>query len=237
MIEENFLDSEMNMKKLLLSILAATVAMLSQPAIAQDNFVFGGSNNPWSLDINGSIFSSVDQGWIRNDGQHITSNENYFVGNLGAPQYNNWGVFDLTNFIGIVDTAVLTLNTHRVVGTPGVYSLYDTNASLSELDAERGTGDVGGIALFSDLGSGTFYGSRAYTAADANQFRSIALNGNALANIQQSAGGFFAIGGTLSPVMAAVPEPATWAFMIFGFAAIGGAMRRQRKANLKVSYA
>jgi hypothetical protein len=35
----------------------------------------------------------------------------------------------------------------------------------------------------------------------------------------------------------AVPEPATWAFMIFGFGAIGGAMRRQRKASVKVSYA
>lgn len=35
----------------------------------------------------------------------------------------------------------------------------------------------------------------------------------------------------------AVPEPATWLFMIFGFGAIGGAMRRQRKANVKVSYA
>lgn len=35
----------------------------------------------------------------------------------------------------------------------------------------------------------------------------------------------------------AVPEPATWAFMIFGFGAIGGAMRRHRKANVKVSYA
>ena len=41
--------------------------------------------------------------------------------------------------------------------------------------------------------------------------------------------------------LAAVPEPATWAFMILGFGAIGGAMRRQkntaRKANVKVSYA
>lgn len=37
--------------------------------------------------------------------------------------------------------------------------------------------------------------------------------------------------------MGAVPEPATWAFMIFGFSAIGGALRRNRKANVKVSYA
>jgi hypothetical protein len=37
--------------------------------------------------------------------------------------------------------------------------------------------------------------------------------------------------------LGAVPEPATWAFMIFGFGAIGGALRRNRKANVKVSYA
>lgn len=41
----------------------------------------------------------------------------------------------------------------------------------------------------------------------------------------------------VSNFAAGVPEPATWAFMIFGFGAIGGAMRLQRKANVKVSYA
>lgn len=35
----------------------------------------------------------------------------------------------------------------------------------------------------------------------------------------------------------AVPEPATWAFMIVGFGLVGGAMRKQRKASLKVNYA
>ncbi|MEO9468742.1 MAG: PEPxxWA-CTERM sorting domain-containing protein [Parasphingorhabdus sp.] len=33
-----------------------------------------------------------------------------------------------------------------------------------------------------------------------------------------------------------VPEPATWGMMIFGFGLIGGAMRRQRKANVKVNF-
>ncbi len=45
--------------------------------------------------------------------------------------------------------------------------------------------------------------------------------------------------------LGAVPEPATWAFMIFGFGAVGGALRSNRrrqkntaqKANIKVSYA
>lgn len=47
----------------------------------------------------------------------------------------------------------------------------------------------------------------------------------------------FASNITFGQLAAAVPEPATWAFMIFGFGAIGGAMRRQRKATVKVSYA
>ncbi len=38
------------------------------------------------------------------------------------------------------------------------------------------------------------------------------------------------------PNNGAVPEPATWAFMILGFGAIAGSMRR-RKATLKLSYA
>ncbi len=42
---------------------------------------------------------------------------------------------------------------------------------------------------------------------------------------------------TFGQLAAPVPEPATWAFMIFGFGAIGGAMRRNRKANVKVSFA
>ncbi len=44
--------------------------------------------------------------------------------------------------------------------------------------------------------------------------------------------------GTISfRQLAAVPEPATWAFMILGFGAIGFAMRRRRKMNVNVSYA
>lgn len=44
-------------------------------------------------------------------------------------------------------------------------------------------------------------------------------------------------GDGVTDVVTSVPEPATWAFMIVGFGAVGGAMRRQRKANVKVSYA
>ncbi|MEO0442022.1 MAG: PEPxxWA-CTERM sorting domain-containing protein [Pseudomonadota bacterium] len=52
-----------------------------------------------------------------------------------------------------------------------------------------------------------------------------------------NANGVGRFGANFQFLPGAVPEPATWAFMIFGFGAIGGAMRRQRKANVKVSYA
>lgn len=43
--------------------------------------------------------------------------------------------------------------------------------------------------------------------------------------------------GDISFEITAVPEPATWAFMILGFGAVGGAMRRHKKATVKLSYA
>lgn len=42
--------------------------------------------------------------------------------------------------------------------------------------------------------------------------------------------------GTFS-ITAAVPEPATWGMMIVGFGAVGFAMRRGRKAKVRVAYA
>lgn len=38
-------------------------------------------------------------------------------------------------------------------------------------------------------------------------------------------------------ISSAVPEPATWALMLLGFAAIGGAMRSRRRSHVSVSYA
>ena len=35
----------------------------------------------------------------------------------------------------------------------------------------------------------------------------------------------------------AVPEPATWAFLIFGFGAIGGAMRARKRAAARIAFA
>ena len=44
-------------------------------------------------------------------------------------------------------------------------------------------------------------------------------------------------GGVLPPVSGAVPEPATWAMMIIGFAGVGGAIRSNRRKNLALAAA
>jgi CHRD domain/PEP-CTERM motif len=44
-------------------------------------------------------------------------------------------------------------------------------------------------------------------------------------------------GGELRGQLAGIPEPASWGMMIIGFGLAGGAMRRRKSANVKVSFA
>jgi hypothetical protein len=208
------------------------------PALA-DDYLFGSSgSSPWTLTINGTAYSSVDTGWIDADGYHETDNSNYFSGDeSGYSRANNWGAFDLHNLAGPVTSAVLSLNTAGFAGGPVLtYTLFDTNGLLRDLDVERSAGDLGGIALYNDLGSGIAYGSRNYTSADDSAIRSITLNGAALGAIQSAAGGQFALGGLVSIGRTAVPEPATWGMMLLGFGMVGAFMRRKPQVTTALSY-
>ena len=42
---------------------------------------------------------------------------------------------------------------------------------------------------------------------------------------------------TIAPLAAAVPEPATWAMLVLGFGVVGFALRKRRKAEVRVRYA
>ncbi len=57
---------------------------------------------------------------------------------------------------------------------------------------------LGGTCGFADLGTGTFYGSRAYSADDSFELRSIALNQAAMNAIAAASGGSFFLGGRIS---------------------------------------
>lgn len=90
---------------------------------------------------------------------------------------------------------------------------------------------VGGVGTANSTGcnqSAESFCSFIYGISDATPSSNFFLNFDS--------GVSFASSVSLTEV-SAVPEPATWAFMILGFGAIGGALRRRRNDNVNVSYA
>lgn len=106
-------------------------------------------------------------------------------------------------------------------------------ASVSQLDYSR-------ELIGQSMGNGCLFGS--FTACyggpsgDFNLFRNnqAAPTGSFYFQLTSAAGNNLAV-ISMAPTMGAVPEPATWAMLILGFLAVGGAMRRRSAA--KVSYA
>ncbi len=228
------------MKKMLLAAVAAVAMAGVTPALAADNYLFGFSPfGVQTLTLNGNItLQAIDTGWIRSDGVHTATNNNYIVGDCdacGGFQYNDYFHFDLSNLGVEVTSAVLSVGNGNgyAAGPLSTWSLFDVNNSLASLDVNRNSGDAGGLGLFSDLQSGVLYGARGITNVVQNSQVDISLNGAALAAINRAAGGEFAIGGTLRPgeeIPGGIPEPATWALMIGGFGLAGASLRRRRSA-------
>lgn len=233
----------MTFKRKILSGVTAIAAVagfgLATPAMAQgagDDYAYGFSGGAaWTLTINGTdTFTSVDTGWINSVGEHSTGNNNYIVGTCcfgSGLEYNNWVSFDLSSLSGPVTSAAVTINSFDVFLTvPRTYTIWDTSASLSQLDANRNPGDAGGIGLHLDLQSGTSYASYLFTPSTPdNTPLTFDFNSAGIAALNGSAGGNFAFGGSMNipNIGPDVPEPDVWALLILGFGAVGGAMRRR----------
>lgn len=209
---------------------AGALALAAAAAPAQA-YVFGFSANDnmdqvfLTLDGSTNVYA-YDTGWY-NGGNHSTDNTNYIVaspGDVSTDGYNNWFAFDLSNLQGTFTSATLTIFGFTSTES-ATYTTFDFGGSISAL-----TGGTGGLGAFNDLASGASYGAFAYSPADNNQFRTLTLNANAVADINAAVGGNFAFGGTLSPGVA-VPEPATWAMMLLGFFGLGGALRARKAAG------
>lgn len=118
--------------------------------------------------------------------------------------------FDLTNLIfGSTTGAMFSSVEFRLQGLVG-------NALISVLDNE---------------GTTFFFNTSALGATGADRFAFQAINNQSIARVGISAAGGFddlrqlRLGA--AAVVTAVPEPATWAMLIFGFGLVGGAMRRR----------
>lgn len=215
---------------------ACAVALAAATGSAQaDSYVFGGSSSgtrALHLTTSDGVFdvSAFNSGWYRDGGVYYGGNTNYIVGSCcGYAKYNDWFTFDLSLVTGAVTGASLKLATYAVMGGASTFSLFDVSTSISNLTADHSNGGATGVAILEDLGSGVFYGSREYSTFDSGSIQTIALNGNAIAALNGALGNQFAIGGTLSPGVAPIPEPETYAMMLAGLGLLGLAARRRRQ--------
>ncbi|NJC04478.1 hypothetical protein GGQ97_000271 [Sphingomonas kaistensis] len=105
----------------------------------------------------------------------------------------------------------------------GTFTSAEFNLFNAAADTSSVTIFVNGIAQTFSLANGqNFFG---FSATGGDLITSIAFdtNGSGVADLRQ-----VRLGG----VAAAVPEPGTWALMLFGFGAVGVSMRRRRRTHL-----
>jgi hypothetical protein len=105
------------------------------------------------------------------------------------------------------------------------------------------TGSVNGVAINAPTGSYGNYFTTGSSFLDGTGTTFALVTGGPVTFFNQSSNGIYRV-NTFSPgssnfvnatssAVAAVPEPATWAMMLLGFAGIGFALRRRRSAVLQ----
>jgi hypothetical protein len=129
-------------------------------------------------------------GYISSGGNFtgIRPNTNYLVGLCDAAdciaspgEYRNFFYFAIPTLDGAITSASLVIPTRNTtLNQSPTLTFQLTSLGISEESL--------GIGNFSDLGTGTVYGSRVYSAADASTTQSIALNAAALSAL--GSGGF-----------------------------------------------
>jgi hypothetical protein len=176
-----------------------TVQVTLNAALENEGNISGATNN--SLNSTGQTIDAIDSGWIQSTGTHTTTNNNYIVGISGG-EFRNYATFNLSAAIPAILGAELRLlnpATGYISADPTeTYTLFDVSATAAALDANRVAGDLTGIGIFNDLGSGTIYGTRVVSAADNNTTVAITLNAAALAALNAAIGSTFSLGGALT---------------------------------------
>ncbi|MEP3225470.1 MAG: PEPxxWA-CTERM sorting domain-containing protein [Parasphingorhabdus sp.] len=203
------------MKKILLASAVMAAAGMTAPAQAANILANGdfesGDLSPWFQDreFGGTVDWAAGSSFAR-------------TGAFGA---GNFGNFELRqDFAGvaassITEASIWVRHMNSAGGAAVAFAFFYDDSTEDQFVLSTSSADYEFFDLTSQLDL-----SKTLVA--------FSLFGNSGANVEAAIDD-----AQILTAMGAVPEPATWAFMIFGFGAIGSAMRRQRKVNVKVSYA
>jgi hypothetical protein len=163
----------------------------------------------------------LNQGhWTQASG-HDQTNSNYIVGqNETGNRYHDFFTFALSGTQSPCEPTSAVLHVPAAGG--GNQALFATGPASLTYDLFDVTTDpvtlnttgAANASIYSDLNSGSLYGSYSLSTSVTNTTFNLALNGNALADIaaaKQSGSPYFSIGGAI------VPEPSTNYNFLYGF--------------------
>ncbi len=191
------------------------------------------------LQTNSGNTVSTMTGWYDITGSHNAGNPDYIVGLCGSSDSCNGGNDVFNNFFtfnvpaGTYTSATISaylpnpgngLSAFYCNCTSLTYQLWDVTTPISQLMASNS----GRVDIYNDLGSGIFYGSAVVTAADQGTQILITLDAAGLASLNASAGGMWAVGGSIYGAQS--PEPGT--LMMFGSGVLGLAGLLRRKISI-----
>ncbi|MGA9564952.1 MAG: PEP-CTERM sorting domain-containing protein [Candidatus Korobacteraceae bacterium] len=231
------------MKKALLFVLVSLVLVTVANA-STSKAIFAFTYPPFQtgdveLQTNTGNTVSTMTGWYDIGGNHDATNPDYIVGLCGSSDSCNGGNDVFNNFFtfnvpaGTYTSATISaflpnpgsgLSAFYCNCTSLTYQLWDVSTPISQLMASNS----GRVDIFNDLDSGIFYGSAVVTSADQGTQILITLDAAGLASLNASAGGTWAVGGSIYGAQS--PEPGT--LLMFGSGALGLAGLLRRKINL-----
>lgn len=199
---------------------------------------------------------SSDNGWYDSAGLHTPSNVNTYTGENGNRLLNSFYAFDLTGMAS-ASAITITFFANGIFQTDTgseTVGLYDYTGSMNSL--LNGTGDTAAFADLGTgklLGQHTITGVSSssmplftvslssdfvaqYNAAVASADKRIALGAKlqtvTLGGAEDAMWSFSGLRPAaqlnITEGVPAVPEPATWAMMLFGIGMIGAAMRKKK---------